>query len=53
MGNEGIDENVILKLIDRREQENGKDVTNSSYAPVDGFVDTVMSFQIRNKTRNV
>jgi len=27
MLNEGIDENVILKLMDRKEQENGKDVT--------------------------
>jgi len=53
MGNDGIDENVILKLIDRKEQENGKDVTNSSYAPVDGFVNTVMSIRIRNKARNV
>ena len=46
MGNEGIDENVILKLIERRDQENGKDVTNSSCGPVDGFVNSVMSIQM-------
>jgi hypothetical protein len=43
MGNEGIDENVILKLMDRWEQDNGNDATNTSYAPVDGFVNIVMS----------
>jgi hypothetical protein len=46
MGDEGIDENVILKLIARREQAIGKDVTNTSCALVDGFVNTVMCIQI-------
>jgi hypothetical protein len=27
VGNKGINENVILKLMDRREQETGKDFT--------------------------
>jgi len=53
MANEGIDENVILKLIDRRKQENGKDVTNSWRAPVYGFVNGEMSIQMTNKIRNV
>jgi hypothetical protein len=53
MGNEGIGENVILKLMDRREQENGKDITNTLYVPADGFVNIVMSIQITYKTSNV
>jgi hypothetical protein len=50
MGNKCIDENVILKL---RGQENGKYLTDTSYAQVDGFVNTVMNIQTTYKTRSV
>jgi hypothetical protein len=53
MGNEGTDDSDLLKLIEWRDQEKGMDLTNTSCAPVDGFVNTVMSIQVTYKTRNV